>query len=126
MATGADQNEGKTVGDVVVAEVLPGFEYSRETSTITDGEDVNVGTILELSGAEYIVCTTGANAVRVAIEEANPSGTTGAAVSMVRTSIIDYANVDWGTLNAAGKLAAVAALEALGILVRTGPTYTTL
>jgi len=102
------------------------LRFSRENLTITDGQTIVVGALLEASGSNYVVCTTGASAAAVALEAAAPSGADGIAVGMVRHGIVAYDAIDWGALDAAGKTAAIAALKALGILVRTGPTYTTL
>ena len=118
-------SEGKKAGDVVRYEA-PAL-YSREQVTIPAGETVVIGSLLEVSGDNHVVCTTGASAAGIALTAASPGQGESAQVPMLRRhAVVDRAGIDFGGLDAAGITAAIAALLALGILVRTGPTYTTL
>ena len=127
----ATQNETKRVGDVVIGEALDSIAYSEETKTILSGQTFVMGALGQNSGGKQIVCTTGANCNGIMLDDNpyQPSGADGSAVFAVRgPMVVNYAGLDWGTLGTADKTAAIAALAALdgAILVRTGPTLSTL
>jgi len=124
----ASQNEGLKIGDVVKYEQDPTF--SRETLVILDGETIVVGEALKNNGSDKYVATAAADAEVIALEAASPSGADGAAVCLVRNAVVDSANVTVASGTVADLAAALAVVNATSgfgrIIVRTGPTYTTL
>jgi len=105
--------EGLRAGSDIIKYEAP-CRYSRKKVTISDGEVVAIGSILEKDGDEWIVCTTAANAAGIALEAASPDGDSADIVAIVRHAIVisdnlDYNSVDEDDINAA--------LEDLGIVI---------
>jgi len=124
-----EQNEKIYAGDVVVWEEE--FGYCREVLTITDGEVVVPGSLLDESGGDYVVATTAAAIAAIALEYASPEGETADIVCLVRGPAIvspDFLDTTSLTSDTSTRLADTAAqLITLGIKV-TDPelTYDTL
>ena len=98
-----------------------GFEVSDVATTVAPV----LGTVLEWDGAKWIAATATATKVGIFIERpvnVNPiAGATAKAQVLVRGSAIvsNNALVFAGSVDAAGKLAIIAKLEAVQILVNT-------
>lgn len=123
------QNESLVIGDVVKWE--EGQMFSRETLTVKDGESLVLGEAFALDTGKVVALTGDATgAVGVILEAAAPSGADGEAVCLVRNAVVDSANVTLAAGNATELEAALKDVdETTGygrIIVRTGPTYTTL
>lgn len=117
----APKAENKYPGDVIRYEA-PAY-YSRKNVTLATSQACKIGSLLEASGANWQICSTGANARKVSITKKTTTGATATITVVTRHAIVAYANIEWGALNAAGKLAAITALEAVGVVVESGPTY---
>lgn len=122
-------NEAVRLGDVVKFE-LP-MHFCRGTHTIEQDAGATAGLVvgecLEDSGGKEIVVATGANCNAILLEDvllADLIAGDTTRVCLIRGSAI--VDTDQLTCATAQKAAAVAALLALGILVRSEPTYTTL
>ena len=112
--------EAKTIGDVVKYEAPLG--YSREKVTITSGQNLQIGDILETATGKKIILATPANADSIMLED------TGGALGgdaehwvLARHSMYDDGQVDY---NSQTKATTDAALKALGIIPRPTPVET--
>lgn len=119
--------EAKTVGDIVKYETP--FDYGRKVITIKQVAQATaglpIGQLLEDAATKAVVVATGADCDAVLLEEvalADLQAGDTLRVALVRgPAVIDSDKV---TVAAAQKVAALAALSALGIDSRVGPTYT--
>lgn len=110
----ATLEEGAYPGSDIIKYEAPS-QYSREVVTLTDGEEVVVGSILEVAASKMIACTTEANAVAIALEAAAPDGADCEIVALVRHAIVITDNLDFTTASLT-KADVVAALKAVGIV----------
>lgn len=113
-------SEGLYQDDIVLYE--PPMDYARKLVTIAASQTISRGEILELSGSDYIAVATAGNAVAIALEAVTTTGATATIVALVRNCVVKYEGLTYNSLTEA---TVNAALEAKGIVVRTGPTYTT-
>lgn len=117
--------EKNTLGDVLLAEVLPA--WTRQTVTLADmaGVDVPVGTVLaKVTGKYYPIDfggTAGAEvAVAVLAEDKLAHNDDGDAVIVARGAVVNAAGLVWPAgATSPNKATGTAALEAVGILART-------
>lgn len=120
------QTKTLEAGDVIVYE--QDSRFSRETLVVKDGETLVVGETCMLDTGK-VVTATATNEEMICLEAASPSGADGAAVFLVRNAVVDSNNLTMaGTASQAeAALKDVDATTGYGrIIVRTGPTYTTL
>lgn len=124
----SSQNESLVAGDVVVYEQDESF--CRETLTVKDGETIVIGEAMKDEGGGVYVATAAADAEVIALEAASPSGANGEAVCLTRNAIVNSDNVTVASGTVAELAAALKDVDATTgygrILVRTGPTFTTL
>jgi len=119
--------EAKTVGDIVKYETP--FDYGRKVITIKQvaaaTAGLPIGQLLEDAATKAVAVATGADCDAVLLEEVAladlKAGDTSRVALVKGPAVIDADNV---TVAAAQKDAALAALSALGIVSRVGPTYT--
>lgn len=101
--------------------------YSRKDITVVSGQNLAAGTVLGkiTASGKYTAFTTGASdgsqtAAGVLLEAVNASAADKAGVMIARMAIVAKGNLVWsGTPNDAQKAAALASLEAVGIVART-------
>ena len=118
------QTEKNTLGDVLLAEVLPA--WTRETATLADmaGVDVPVGTVLALVASKYrpvnFAGTAGAEiAVAVLAEDHLAHDDDGDCVVIARGAVVNSAGLVWPAgATTPNKTTGTAALKAVGILAR--------
>jgi phosphoheptose isomerase len=111
-------SEGTVIGDVVKFE--EDQMYSRKTCSVGTSQTLVIGTICETSGGNKIIVGTAANADSICLEAVVTTGSVGEALFLVRHAQVVDTNLDYN-----GETAATvnAALEALGIVVQDGLTY---
>lgn len=117
--------ETNTLGDVLLAEVLPA--WTRQISTLADlaGVDVPVGTVLaKVTGKYYPVDFAGSAGAEVAVavlaEDKLAHNDDGDAVVIARGAVVNATGLVWPAgATSPNKATGTAALEAVGILVRT-------
>ena len=113
MATSYTQ--AKTIGDVIKYEGPYG--YSRKKVTITSGQNLNIGDILETVTGKKVILATAGNADSIMLEDTG--GALGADAEMwvlVRHAMFDDDQVNY---NGKTKATVDAALEALGMVPRS-------
>lgn len=125
----ASQNEIAVVSDVLKWETDSRFCRETITTKIDAGEteDWAVGQVLQVDTGEYKKCIAGSSAAAILLEKIPfatiVAGTSSAVVLLRGPAIVDKAGL---VVLSAQEVTAIVALEALEILTRTGPTYTTL
>jgi len=112
---------------VAAFEVLrwePGLFHAREKVTIASGQGtIAVGQILEASGSNKIKVGTAANADSIALEAVDATSAAKECVAAVRNCVVNKDMLNYNSMTVA---TVDTALKALGIVPRSGPTYTTL
>lgn len=119
------ETEKNTLGDVLLAEVLPA--WTRQTGTLADqaGVDVPVGTVLAKVTGKYQPVNFGGSggaevAVAVLAESKLAHNDDGPAVVIARGAVVNAAGLVWPAgATSPNKATGTAALEAAGIVVRT-------
>lgn len=117
--------EKNTLGDVLLAEVLPA--WTRQTVTLADqaGVDVPVGTVLAKVSGKYQPVNFGGSAgaeiaVAVLAEDKLAHNDDGDAVIIARGAVVNAAGLVWPAgATTPNKTTGTAALEAVGILAQT-------
>jgi hypothetical protein len=100
------------------------FYFSRETLTIKSGVGLTtIGMILEDSSGEEIQLATAGNANAIALEVVDATSAAKSCLCLVRHAVVDVKYLDYNSKTVA---TVDAALKALDIIPRTGPTYSTL
>ena len=119
------ETEKNTLGDVLLAEVLPA--WTRQTGTLADqaGADVPVGTVLAKVAGKYQPVNFAGNggaevAVAVLAEDKLDHNDDGDCVVIARGAVVNATALVWPTgATSPNKATGTAALEAVGILART-------
>ncbi len=118
----ASQTQGKLKFEFIIDEE-PSFR-SRKKITIASGQgSIVVAQLLELSGSEYIKLATPGNAAAISGEAVDATSASKEVIAIVREAKVRKADLDYNSQVAS---TTDAALEALGIIVQAGPTFTTL
>jgi hypothetical protein len=120
----SNTTQGPQLSDVLFFE--EDREYSRAVVTLLDGSDVDIGTVLGkvTASGNYANFDDTADdgtedAAAISLAKAAPSGADANHVVLLRHGVVKKGGLIWpSTADASEQTAAIAQLEALGIMVR--------